>query len=299
LRTAVVGHVEWVTFACVDHVPGPGEIVHGSDVFDLPAGGGPVAAVQLLKLAGNCTFYTALGDDEFGHRACDELLSYGLRVEAVFRPEPQRRAFVHVDANGERTITVLGSRSGPRGSDPLAWNELDQTGAVYFTAGDDEARRVAPPPEVVRATPAPAGRHLPRGYPVAHGSGLGVLWLVEPWADGERLVRVGVHLDGVVGSGTDPSEVYTPVEPKPELVVTTYGREGGAYTAADGRSGTFAAAPLPGPVADAYGAGDSFAAGLTYELGARMPVEEALAFAARCGAACLTGRGPYEGQLRG
>jgi ribokinase len=36
---------------------------------------------------------------------------------------------------------------------------------------------------------------------------------------------------------------------------------------------------------------------LTYALGAGKEIEAALALAARCGAACLTGRGPYSGQL--
>jgi ribokinase len=51
-------------------------------------------------------------------------------------------------------------------------------------------------------------------------------------------------------------------------------------------------------VSDFYGCGDSFAAGLTYGLGAGLPIGEAVELAARCGAACATGRGPYEGQLR-
>ena len=55
---------------------------------------------------------------------------------------------------------------------------------------------------------------------------------------------------------------------------------------------------MPGPMVDSYGAGDSFAAGLTYALGEGRSVEDALALAARAGAACMTGRGPYEGQLR-
>jgi ribokinase len=55
---------------------------------------------------------------------------------------------------------------------------------------------------------------------------------------------------------------------------------------------------LPGPPVDAYGAGDSFAAGLTFGLSTLDSTKEALEFAARCGAACLTGRGPYAGQLR-
>ena len=54
---------------------------------------------------------------------------------------------------------------------------------------------------------------------------------------------------------------------------------------------------MPGAPVDSYGCGDSFAAGLTYGLGAGMALPDALALAARCGAVCLTGRGPYERQL--
>jgi len=54
---------------------------------------------------------------------------------------------------------------------------------------------------------------------------------------------------------------------------------------------------VPGPIADAYGCGDAFAAGLTYALARGDPPDDALALAARCGAAVLTGRGPYAGQL--
>jgi hypothetical protein len=43
---------------------------------------------------------------------------------------------------------------------------------------------------------------------------------------------------------------------------------------------------------------DSFAAGLTFALAEGRTPAEALAFGAKCGAACVTGRGPYEAQLR-
>ena len=56
-----------------------------------------------------------------------------------------------------------------------------------------------------------------------------------------------------------------------------------------GEERRFDAAPVPGPKVDAYGCGDAFAAGLTYGLATDLPVEEALALAARCGAATLTG----------
>jgi ribokinase len=81
-------------------------------------------------------------------------------------------------------------------------------------------------------------------------------------------------------------------------VVATGGITGGAFTAADGRSGTWRAAPLPGHVVDTYGAGDSFAAGLTFGLGAGLEVDAALELGARCGAACVTGAGPYGAQLK-
>jgi ribokinase len=72
---------------------------------------------------------------------------------------------------------------------------------------------------------------------------------------------------------------------------------GGSLETAGGDVLQWEAAPLPAPIVDTYGAGDSFAAGLTYGLAAGQPPAGALALAARCGAACVTGRGPYERQL--
>ena len=64
-RFAVVGHVEWVTFARVPHIPRSGDIVHAHDAFEEPAGGGAVAAVQLARLDGGALLITALADRGF------------------------------------------------------------------------------------------------------------------------------------------------------------------------------------------------------------------------------------------
>src|SRR5262245_58612176 len=141
MRVAVVGHVEWADFARVERVPTAGQIVHALEAWDEAAGGGARAAVQLAKLAGECPFLTALGDDARGHRAKRDLEAMGVRVEAAWRAEPQRRALVHLDSDGERTITVLGDRLGPDGGDALPWSELRGVDAVYFTAGDPNAVR--------------------------------------------------------------------------------------------------------------------------------------------------------------
>ena len=114
MKVAVVGHVEWIEFVRVAHVPAQGEIVHAQEVWAEAAGGGAVAAVQLARLVGASTLFTAVGDDELGRRVEPALGEYGVTVHAAVRPEPQRRGFTFLDATGERTITVIGERLGPR-----------------------------------------------------------------------------------------------------------------------------------------------------------------------------------------
>jgi ribokinase len=270
---AVVGHVEWVRFAVVDHVPAAGEIVHADEDFALAAGGGAVAAVQLRKLAGAATFFTALGDDGLGEGAAAQLRDHGLSLQAAVRAERQREAFTHLSADAERTITVLGDRLVPRGVDALDWNTLDDVDGVYFTGGDLEALRHARRARMLVATT--------RALDVLRGSGISV--------------------DALVASDTDPGERYIAgeLDPAPRYVVRTRGGEGGVWEGVERRTGSWRAAALPAAPVDAYGCGDAFAAGLTFALARGDALGQALELAARCGAAALCGRGPYAAQLDG
>lgn len=271
MRTAVVGHVEWVEFVRVEHMPKAGDIVHAEHSWEEPGGGGAVAAVQLSKLSGSTLFFTAFADSELGRRAHDALSALGPRVESTFRDTFQRRAITHVDSQAERTITVIGDRLNPSGEDDLPWHELNDVDAVYFTGGDVDALRAARQARVLVATT----RVLP------------------------FLAEAQVQLDAIVGSALDPSEAYErgDIDPLPILTVRTEGARGGTYELIDGTAGWWAPAPVPGPPRDAYGCGDSFAAGLTYGLAAGMLVGDALELAATCGASVLAGNGPYEGQI--
>jgi ribokinase len=266
VRAAVVGHVEWVRFAAVERLPEAGEIIAARESWTEAAGGGAVAAVRLLELTGACEFFTAVGNDEAGALALEGLAALGLRPYHGVREESQRQAFTFLDDAGERTITLVGPKLHPFGRDPLPWAELEGADAVYFCAGDAEALRAARQARVVVAT----AREL------------------------STLQEAGVALDALVHSGLDLAERYEPgqLDPPPKLVVTTMGREGGRYVVGE-REGTFAAAALPGPLADAYGAGDSFAAGLALGLARDGDVEAALAFAAASGAKAMTIRGAY------
>jgi ribokinase len=263
MRIGVVGHVEWVEFLRVPRVPKPGDIVQSVERWEEPAGGGGVSVGVLARLAGEATLFSVFGDDELGRRAHQELRGHGFRVEAVFREEPQRRAIVFIDDEHERTISVIGDKLRPRIEEDLPWDALAEFDAVYFTAGEPEVVKAARQARVLVAT----AREL------------------------DYLKPAHVRLDALVLSERDPAERYAgELDPEPDLVVRTRGSEGGSYDPGDGE---WASLDLPGPVVDAYGAGDSFAAGLTYGLGKGLPVDDALRIAARCGAEALTRRGAH------
>lgn len=259
---AVVGHLEWISFIHVAELPQAGQILPATDFWEEVGGGGAVAAVQMARLAGTAHFFTALGDDEVGRRSFQRLCDLGLTVHVAWRAEPQRRAVVFLDGSGERTITVIGPRLEPLGSDDLPWHLLDECQGCYFTGGAFvEARRA-------RALVATT-----------------------------RIRACGVQPDAWVGSCRDSREVVLGDRMGARLLAMTDGERGGRYWTAAGES-SWPACALPGSPVDAYGCGDSFAGALAYGLGQGLSSLDAIELAARCGAACLCGRGPYSGQLK-
>jgi ribokinase len=272
MRIAVVGHLEWVDFFAVERVPTAGEIVQGAPLLAVAAGGGAVAAAQLARWGADALFFTALGDDDLGHRAHAELTARSVKMRSVFRAgEPQRRAVTFVDAQRERTIVVIGDRHVPRASDPLSWDELATCDAVYITGGDVGAVRAARAARTVVAT----SRILP------------------------LLREAAIDVDALVGSANDPNEVYAKGDlvPAPHLVVRTDGERGGTFELG-GVTHAYAATPAV-VTGDTYGAGDTFAAALALALAEAGELQDdrdaadAIAFAAARAAEVLAWRGPF------
>jgi len=259
MRAAVVGHVEWVDFARVPRWPASGTIVHATEVWSDPAGGGAVVARQIALLAGRCELFTAFGEDETGRSAVRRLAQLGIDVHVQHPPRSvTRRAWTHIDDAGERTITVLGDKLLPAGPLPLDGYDL-----VFFVSGDVPALQSARRARFLAATL----REQP------------------------TLREAAVPLDVLVGSANDPSESYDG-SLDARLVVTTDGPNGGL---ANGEP--FRATDPPEHVVDTYGAGDSFGAALAFALARGDALPQALELAARAGAAVLAGRGPYGSQL--
>jgi ribokinase len=264
VRVAVVGHTEWVEFLRVERVPVAGEIVEAARTLEVAAGGGAVAAVQLARWGAESVFFTALGDDDLGRRAAEELRTRGVQIHAAIRAEPQRRAVTFVDAQRERSIVTIGERLVPHGADALPWDQLAACDAVYVTGGDAEAVRHARRARVVAGTAR-------------------VLALFR-----------GIQLDVLVGSAGDAAERYAPgdLDPTPRVVVRTDGGRGGEYLLPDGSRHGYPAVPAV-VSGDTYGAGDTFAAALTMAFGEGRTPDEAVRFAAARAAEVVAFDGPY------
>ena len=261
---AVVGHVEWLAAARVDAAPRPGAILHAPRCREEPAGGGGVAAVELARLAGHATLFTALGSDEVGQGIPYAMARHSVTVVGATVPGPHRRAWTLLDPDHERTIVVIGEAQCADRIDPALLAEID---GIYLCKGTVRAARAARAARVLVAT----ARMLP------------------------VLREAGVRLDALVRSAADPAESYRDGDllPRPTLVATTEGALGGHYRLASGEEGRWSAAPLPGAPRDAYGCGDSFAAGLTYALAAGLDAAAACALGADSGALALTRDGAH------
>lgn len=259
-RVDVVGHMEWVDFIRVDHLPLRGEVQPARREFTHAGGGAVVAAAVLAELGAEVGYYCATGDDANGDAAVDQLGARGIKVHAARRESATRQVLTLLDRDGERTIMTLGERLQPRGADPLDWVRLQEADGVYLTAGDLGAVQRARAARILVATPRLR----------------------------ERLDGGDLRLDAVVFSANDPDEVRWAETLKPctRLMVATEGARGGRWWGES--EGRWSAVPPPGPVQDAYGCGDSFAAGFTFGLAQGMGPAQAAEVGARCGAKMLT-----------
>jgi ribokinase len=262
-RLAVVGHVEWVDFVPIERLPRQGEVVHAVGAFARAGGGGGVAAAVLAELGAEVDFFCALGDDALGRAAAAQLTERGVTVHAAWRSgEPTRRALTLLEGDGERTIVTVGDRLEPRGGDDLDWARLRRSDGAYFTAGDLEALEHAREANVLAASPR-----------------------------GRGTLQDGPMIDALVFSRSDPDESHwaRQLADRARLLVETRGAEGGVWWGES--EGSWKTVAPDGPVKDAYGAGDSFAAAFTLGLAEGQGVAAAAALGAEVGARMLTRAG--------
>ncbi len=269
MRLAVIGHAQHILIARVATLPAPGDIVHLDGPRWFPGGGG-VAFFQLTKSPGEIHFFTAIGSDDTGTAVLRRLEATSARIHPGRPAVPHSRDLVFVTPDAERTIIVLSEPLHPRHEDPLPWTTLAGCDAVLFTAQDPELIRKARAARVLVVTARRA----------------------------EALRRAQVAADVVVGSAADPREASTLADYPlpPHALVMTEGGSGGWIETAAGRM-RFPPSPPPPRIVCSYGAGDTFAAALTWYVAKGHDILDACTRAAVHGAAVLQDTDPTVTQL--
>jgi ribokinase len=104
----VVGAVNADMVVAVERLPAPGETVAGGRFARHGGGKGANQAVAAARLGAPVRLIAAVGDDDLGADAVDQLLAEGVDVSAIVRRDGVATgvALITVDAAGENTIAV-------------------------------------------------------------------------------------------------------------------------------------------------------------------------------------------------
>ena len=256
MRCAVIGHVEWVEFARVpQHAGGRLDRSCRRDVVGAGRrrrrGRAPARAARRPVRASS----RRSASDELGRAAERRLAELGIDVHVQWGGQT-RRAWIHVDGDGERTITVLGDKLLPHGPLPLDGYDL-----VFFVSGTAEVLRG-------RARRG-SWRRRSRELPTLH--------------------EAGVPLDLLVGSVNDPGERYDGLaRGRDRGADRRRERRHGERRALRRGAGRARSSTPTAPATRSPRRSRS-----RLRAGTRSP--EALELAARAGSAVLGGRGPVRG----
>jgi ribokinase len=107
-RLTVVGSINLDLVARIDRLPRPGETITNAELSRVPGGKGANQAVCAARLGADVRFVGAVGDDEFGELAVEELRAAGVdlsRVQVV--RTPTGIALILVDDEGRNQIVVV------------------------------------------------------------------------------------------------------------------------------------------------------------------------------------------------
>ena len=265
VRACVVGSTNVDLVLPVRALPVPGETVLGGDARREPGGKGGNQAVALARLGAQVRFVSAVGDDPDGWWSRAQLADAGVEVTDVATVgAPTGLAVVVVDATGENHIVV----SPGANAQVVAPTHLDadvlllslEVPLATVAAAASTARRLAVP-VVLNAAPA---QPLP----------------AELLAD----------VDVLVVNETEWAALDEPAIPA--AVVTRGAR--GCLVVEGGGAWELPAVPVE-RVVDTTGAGDCFAAALSWALGWGQSLGDAARFASRAAALSVTAAGARGG----
>ncbi len=248
----VVGAVNVDMVVATPMLPGPGETVVGEGVRRYGGGKGANAAVAAARAGARVRYVGAVGDDDLGRGALDELRAEGVSVDdvAVHPGSATGTALIVVDGKGENQIAVgLGANGGvdPEAVRAALAGSLDAVGCLLVSTEIPDAAIAA----AVRAGVAAGVRCVLNPAPVVD--------VVDELLDlGVVLTPNAGEAAAVAGSdGRDPAADARAIAGRTGApVVVTLGGDG--VVVADPSGDVDHVPPRPATVRDTTGAGDTF-----------------------------------------
>ena len=278
----VVGAVNIDLVVAAPRLPGPGETVVGGGVSRHGGGKGANAAVAAARAGGSVRLIGAVGADDDGVRALEELRAEGIDVSdvAVLRGEATGVALIVVDSAGENQIAVGAganmaltaghvraamARALPRAGCVLVSTEISGEAVVAAV----EAATAAGVPCVLN--PAPVISE------VIQALRYGPILTPNATESADLAERLGRHLGAApakdaVATGLDSATVISARTGAP--VIVTLGGQGALIVTPAGASQHVPACAAR--VCDTTGAGDTFNGVLATRIAEGCPPEEAM-----------------------
>jgi ribokinase len=288
MSIAVFGSINTDVNAYLDRLPLPGETLHGHGYKIGLGGKGANQAVAAHRLGSDTRFICRTGPDVFGETATREIAAYGLKTDLIYC-DPQGStglALINVAKNGENAISLIGGSN-------MAMDDSDVKRGAFAIAG---AKVLLLQREVPFAASCAAALH-------ANANGVTVVLDPAP-APNKLFGREELELFDVL----TPNELETraligwqPANPDEGLKAAKQLQAAGVKIAIVklGAKGVCVAGPGVGAfikpfhvdAIDTVAAGDCFNGGLAHALEQGGAIEDAVRFAAACGALSTTKKG--------
>ena len=288
MTVAVFGSINTDVNAYLDRLPKPGETLHGSSYKIGLGGKGANQAVAARKLGSDVKFICRIGPDIFGDTAFNEIASYGVSTDYILR-DPKGAtglAIINVGGDGENAISLIGGSNMTLDETDVARSARALENAkilllqmeVPFDASLRAARLAKKGGATVILDPAPAPKQ-----PYAR----------EVYDAVDILTPNEIETAALVG--WQPQSADEGLKAAAALnktgVKTAIVKLGAQGVCVKGPSWEGFIPPFKVTPVDTVAAGDSFNGGLAYALEQDMPLQEAVRFAAACGALSTTKKG--------
>jgi ribokinase len=282
----VVGSINRDFVLSVERRPGPGETVTDARLATHNGGKGANQAAAAALLGASVAFLGRVGDDGFGGPLVRSLSDKSVDTTLVQEVPGSSTgaAFITVTPDGENAITVA-----PGANRRLTAEDVDDASGFIGEARVLVAQMEVPPEVVLRAVEVAAGNgtralvNLAPPFDVPRA----LLEKLDPLVINEH--EAAFLLGGSV-EGADEALDALPrlLSLGPRSVVVTLGEDGAVFSG--GESAQHLTAPKV-KVVDTTGAGDAFVGALAARLATDVPLEDAVAYAVRAGAAAVTETG--------